>query len=141
MSGIYNYTIVKELNLIIMVLQNELSIDRLKVMREDIANDKDFNPDCKLLIDVRLAKLNIGTNDLRLFAKWYRGVSKMNPSNKKVFLTSNPDQVMKSFIFTAISYLSSFKVFSTRRACLDSLKIDISNTKLVKDEIKKMKGK
>lgn len=42
MSGIYNYVIVKELNLIILVLQNELTIDRLKVMRQEIADDKDF---------------------------------------------------------------------------------------------------
>lgn len=138
MSGIYNYTIVKELNLIILVLQNELTIDRLKVMRQEIANDKDFNSDCILLIDIRLAKINISIKEIRSFGEWFRRASTMKSSNRKVFLTSSPNQVVKSFVFTTISYISSFKIFSTTKGCLDFLEIDISNSKLVDDEIKKM---
>lgn len=124
-----------------MVLQNKLNLEVLKKMRQDIAEDINFNPRCTLLIDIRLAKLHVSIKELKEFGKWFGLNSKMNPKNKKSFLTSNPDQVVKSLIFTAISYFSSFKTFSTVKACVKHLEIDIANVDMIEKEINKMSDK
>ena len=136
--GVYKYKILIEQNLILMLVKDDLSVASLKELRQAIADDKDFNPSLRLLIDVRGADLQIPVLDIKNFGNWYASHSKLDPSNKKAFLTKSPDQVMKSFVFTTMSKLAGFNTFSTLEACLSSLEIHSQNVDIINKELKLM---
>lgn len=69
--GVYKYKILIEQNLILMLVKDDLSVASLKELRQAIADDKDFNPSLRLLIDVRGADLQIPVLDIKNFGNWY----------------------------------------------------------------------
>jgi len=138
MSGIYRYSILKDHNLIILVLQDDITFDGLKKIRKKVSEDKNFNPECKFLADVRLSRFDANIKDVKEFGEWFFKNSKMKSQNKKVFLTNNPDQVVKSIVFTTISMVFNFKIFSTLMACLKHLEIDSFSLDVIEKEIEIM---
>lgn len=140
MADIYKYSILKDIGLIIQYHQNNITKNKMKQLKSDIINDKDFNPKFGFIVDLRNATINLTENELIEYGNWVKENLKLTGLMRLVLLTSTPDHVMKTIIFSLNEKISPlhYKTFSTLAASIIWLNIDISNLDLIEKEIEKL---
>jgi hypothetical protein len=142
MKSIYKYSILKKEGLIIQFHQNELKLEGIKKLKLDIINDPDFDPDFVFLIDVKNAQIMMTTDELAQYGDFVSAKLKLKGARRLAILTSNPNQVVKSIIYTHNSNLKPlvYEVFSTLNGALKWLDVDASNLKIIASEIEKLEN-
>lgn len=140
MADVYEYSILKDIGLIIQYHQNNITLNKMKQLKTDIINDKDFNPKFGFIVDIRNANVNLTENELLEYGNWVRENLKLTGLMRLVLLTSTPDQVTKTIIFSLNENISPlhYKTFSTLAASIKWLTIDLSNLDLIEKEIEKL---
>lgn len=113
----------------------------LKNMKQTLFQDKFYNAEYKILTDMRLSNNNLSVEEVEEFGKWIGEQLKLGSFNLNAILTSTPQQVVQSSIFSSNKNLkkNNYKVFSTLEGSLNYLHIDFSNIEIIKTEINKMK--
>ena len=139
MKGLYRYCILKEIGLIIQFHQNDLTLEGIKKLKLDIINDKDFSPDYKFIVDVRLTTVVLDEYELEQYGNFVSENLKLTGSQKLALLTDTPEQAAKSIIYTLNKKIHPLKygIYSTLEASLNWLDIDTANIGLIESEIKK----
>jgi hypothetical protein len=142
MKSIYKYSILKKEGLIIQFHQNELKLEGIKKLKLDIINDPDFDPDFVFLVDVKNAQIMMTTDELAQYGDFVSAKLKLKGARRLAILTSNPNQVAKSIIYTHNSNLKPlvYEVFSTLNGALKWLDVDASNLKIIASEIEKLEN-
>jgi hypothetical protein len=141
MKGIYKYVILEKINLIIQFFQGEIILSDLKKMRQNLFQDKYYNPNYRILADFRLSNINLSIEDVEEYGKWIGTKLNSSSSSSYAILTSTPKQVALSSIFISNENLKkdNYRVFSTMESSLNYLHIDISNIETIETKINKMK--
>ena len=141
MKGIYRYTILEEINLIIQSYQGDITLSGLKNMKRKLFQDKFYNTEYKVLTDMRLSNNSITIEEVEKYGEWIEEKLKLGSFNLNAILTSTPQQVVQSSIFRLNNNLKkyNYKVLSTLESSLNYLNIDFSHIEIIKIEINKMK--
>lgn len=141
MKGVYRYIILEEINLIIQVYQGDVTLSGLKNMKRNLFQDKYYNSEYKVLTDARLSNNSLTIKEVEEYGTWTGEQLKSGSFNLNAILTSTPQQVVQSSIFSLNENLKkyNYKVFSTLEGSLNYLHIDFSNIETIKIEINKMK--
>ncbi|MDE5416487.1 hypothetical protein L3049_00605 [Labilibaculum sp. DW002] len=137
MIDVYKYSILKDVGLIIQYHQNNITKERMKQLKSNIINDKDFNPKFGFIVDIRKAKVNLTENELLEYGNWVNENLKLTGLMRLVLLTSTPDHVTKTIIFSLNENISplQYKTFSTLAASVKWLNIDLENLDFIEKEI------
>lgn len=140
MKDIYKYKILKDIGLIIQFHQNSITLDEMKQLKRDIINDEDFNPSFGFIVDIRKSKVNLSIEELLGYGDWIKENLKLTGLMRLVLLTSTPDHVAKTTLFSLNENISPicYKTFSTIEASIQWLNIDSCNLDYVKNEIDKL---
>jgi hypothetical protein len=140
MKDIYKYSILKEVGLVIQFHQNKLTFEGIKKLKSDIINDKDFNPYYVFIIDVRKAEIIMTRTELEDYGDWVVENLKLKGLRRLALLTENPDQVVKSTIYTLNVKVSplNYNIFSSLEGAIPWLNIDTANIDLIRAEINKL---
>lgn len=142
MNGVYKYSIIKPLELIIQFHQNDLTFDGIKALKQSIIRDSDYNPKFNFIIDLRLANIKMSLLELKLYGDWVEET--LNDSHKNMaLLTDNPSQVSNAMLFKLNDNIKNlyYEVVSSMEGALSHVDVDISNLELVENEISKLKVK
>ncbi|MBN4082790.1 hypothetical protein JYT50_00210 [bacterium AH-315-A23] len=141
MKGVYRYTILEEINLIIQFYQGDITLSGLKNMKRNLFRDKCYNPEYKVLSDVRLSNNSLTLEEVEEYGTWVGKKLQAARVNLNTILTSTPQQVVQSMMFSLNKNLKkdSYMVFSTLESALLFLKIDISYFEVIETEIDKIK--
>ncbi len=141
MKGIYKYSILKDLSLIIEFYRNEITRKGLIKLKQDIYNDKDYNPEFFNLMDIRLSTIKMDEKELFQSIDWINKNSKSSGKYPTIILTDSPEQVVKSMLVQNIDKVKKFQImiFSTLEKSLMTFGIDLSNLETVTTEIEKLK--
>lgn len=140
MKGFSKYKILKEQKLIILFNQGNIDINDIKLCRERIINDKDFEPSYNLLLDLRYSKLKTTVDDVKEFGFFITENRELNKESIKVLLTNNPENVVYTlFLKSSIENDHySYKILSSLAGSLSHLGVNKKYLYLVEDEIKQM---
>ncbi|MFH4964850.1 hypothetical protein V8G69_07580 [Gaetbulibacter sp. M235] len=142
MDGVYKYSIIKPLELIIQFHQNDLTFDGIKALKQSIIRDSNYNPKFNFIIDLRLANIKMSLLELKLYGDWVEET--LNDSHKNMALfTDNPSQVSNAMLFKLNDNIKNlyYEVVSSMEGVLSHVDVDISNLELVENEISKLKVK
>jgi hypothetical protein len=141
MQSVYKYSIIKNLNLILQFHQNEITVEGLKKLKQDIYNDKDYNPDFFVLMDIRFATIKMNQEELIQLMNWINENSKSSGKYPTIIITDSPEQVAKSMMYRVNDKIKKFqiRIFSTLEKSLITMGIDFSNLESIETELKKMK--
>ena len=140
-KGVYRYTILEEINLIIQFYQGDITLSGLKNMKRNLFQDKGYNSEYKVLSDLRLSNNSLALEEVEEYGIWMGKKLKAVRVNLSAILTSTPQQVVQSMIFSLNKNLEkdSYTVFSTLESALLYLRVDISYSEVIEIEINKMK--
>ena len=140
MSDIYKYSILKDIGLVIQYHQNNITKNKMQQLKSDIINDKDFNPKFGFIVDLRNATINLTEDELLEYGNWVKENVKLTGLMRLVLLTSTPDHVTKTILFTLNENISplQYRTFSTVEASIKWLNIDNCHLNYVTKEIEKL---
>ncbi|MBN4082791.1 hypothetical protein JYT50_00215 [bacterium AH-315-A23] len=143
MSVFYEYIILEEIKLIIEFYQGDITLRGMKNMKRNLFQDKYYNAEYKILSDLRLSKNSLTIEEAEDYGAWVGEKLKSLGSSSQAILTSTPQQVVQSLIYSSnVNFKNNnCKVFSTLEGVLNFLSIDISNIEVIKNEINKIKFK
>lgn len=140
MEGVYKYSILEDLKLIIQFYQNDITLSGMKKMKQSLLQDKCYNSDFRILTDLRLSNISTTIEEVEEYGKWIGEKLKSVRFNSNVILTSTPQQVSKAILFNLNKNLKdiNYTIFSSLEGSLKHLDIDISNIGITENVIEKM---
>ena len=77
-----------------------INIDEFIQSRKTISQDPDFNPDFDILFDFRDANMLVNQADIKKFSEFFKGYSPIIGNRKSAYITSKPNQVAITTIFS-----------------------------------------
>ncbi len=141
------YKILPDKKLIIEYYSGEIFMDDFIELKKKISQEKDYDPTFFSLLDFRDAAVTVGEQDMRRYLKFVKENSKVYGDRKTAYLTSTPDDVVVTTIFsTVVSETDvpiNIKVCSTINAVIDwfhTVNIDEETIDLILDELKTQPG-
>ena len=120
MCKIGTYKILPTFKLIIEYYSGNINIDDLIHLKRVISLEQDYNPTFTSLVDFRDAILNVDEKDLIKYLNFVKEYTKVFGHRNTVFLTSTPNDVVKTTLFSLIvesfNMPISVKIYSTIEA-------------------------
>lgn len=144
MGKTVTYSILKDIGLIIQYHEVLYSIEEASEIKLKFRQDKDYNPSFPILVDMRNTVIKLKANDLIEYGNWINKTFKSDKiliaPVKVVLLTSKPDQVAYSTIFTTNKNLKNlnYTIFSTLTTSLEWFNINMKHINTIENEIKKL---
>lgn len=144
MKKTVTYSILKDIGIIIQYHEVLYSIEESSKIKIKFKKDEDYDPSFPILVDMRNTTIKLETDDLIKYGNWINKTFKSDKiqisPTKVVLLTSKPDQVAYSTIFTSNKNLKSldYGIFSTLRASLEWFHINEKHMGTIKDEIERL---
>lgn len=144
MKKTVTYSILKDIGLIIQYHEVLYSIEEAREIKIKFRQDKNYNPSFPILVDIRNTVVNLKSNDLIKHGDWINDTFKSDKiliePVKVVLLTSKPDQVAYSTIFTNNENLKNlnYTIFSTLKASLEWFNISKKHTHTIEMEIERL---
>jgi len=123
-----NYTILEEPKLVIQVYRHFIAFEESIALKEEIFRDHRYTSDHHFLLDIRdVTDFHYNKSHINAFLAYLNRKIKGSTRNKTAVLTDNPDQVVKTMLFSFLSSKSLFQYepFTTVAAALYYLNIDI----------------
>ncbi|WP_299526639.1 hypothetical protein [uncultured Lutibacter sp.] len=133
----YKYAILKELQLVLIIFKNEVTFKGLKELIKKLNIDVEFKISYKILIDLRLSKIDMTFDEVERFSNCIHKSTKLDTSFLISFFTETPEQVVTSTIYSSNNL--QYKVLSTLEASLNHLNVKASNFEMIDKRIKNYK--
>ena len=140
MKGKFGYLILKELNLILIKIEHDYTLDDIVIFKQKYSKDNDFNLNLKSLYDLRNSNY-IGTYEqIDDFVDWIVKNGELYKSNNSSFLTTTPKQIVISQLITNTDKLknNNYGDHCTLEGSLKFLDIDFSNFTYINSELEKI---
>lgn len=130
----YKYTLLKELQLLHIIFQNEVTFESIKELKRGLNINTEFKTYNKILIDLRFSKLDMTFNEVKRISNCIHKNTKQDNYYMFSFLTKTPEQVAKMMIYSLnMNNKNQYynNVFSTLEASLDHLNIETINFEMI----------
>lgn len=133
----HRYTIMKDINLNIQLYVGDMTLMNAKDLKLQVINDPSFKADSNTIIDCRKADIKLTNEELYNLGHFINSKTKKLKGNKLAIITSNPNQVFKSTIFTLNPNLKNvhYKIFSTISGAAHWLQIQPQQTRNIERKI------
>ncbi|NIJ45121.1 hypothetical protein FHR24_001560 [Wenyingzhuangia heitensis] len=138
--SVYKYSILDDLSLIIEYYQGDFTLESVKELTSKIINDPKFNSNCVFIIDLRLTYIKMSKEDLYNCGVWVSKNLKLTGLARLAILTSNPEQVVASMIYTLNDHFTNhhYEVFSSIEATTSWLNINSNHNTFIHGLINNM---
>ena len=140
MKGISKYKILNEQKLIVIFSQGNVDFEDIKLCREKVIRDKDFDPSYNLLLDLRRSKLNNTIDDMKGFGFFIYNNRELKEQSLKIILTNTPEHVVyTTFLINSLrNHKDNYEIFSSLPESLVHLRVNREDFNLVEGEIEQL---
>lgn len=135
------YQILPEFNIIIDYFFGIISRSDLILHNNDLINDKEFNPDFSIIVDLRDSKLDFSIKEILSYIDFTKATPGMTGKRRTAILTKTPNQVAITSLYTLkMSGLPPVAdIFSTPEAAINWLGIPDPDIRLIQETIENIK--
>jgi hypothetical protein len=144
-----SYVIMPQKKLVLEYYRGQISMSDLIHFKEVISEEPHHNFYFNTLIDFRDAKLVIGKNELETILKFFRKKFKSEGSRNVAYLTSTPNEVVLTKLFSLLAYdyadlnfnLQTFSTIEAASNWFSSVSVDSETLKSALSELKNSPNK
>jgi len=137
----HKYKILKDVELVIQCYKDDITLNDIKKSKINLIKDIEFNPNFKLLIDIRKARYKLTVKEIKELVDFVSIKLKDKSLKRTAFITRTPHQVANTSIYILNKNIGSghYKIFSTIEGACHWLGIDINKIDVVSSIINKLK--
>lgn len=88
----YDYKIIKESKLIIIIYSGQLGLGDLINVKSSLINDSDYDSTYSIIEDLTKSEIKFSINDIRAYINFYRNHNKLNKKIKNAYISIKPQE-------------------------------------------------
>ncbi|MBK3519331.1 hypothetical protein [Carboxylicivirga marina] len=94
------FKIIRELNLIVEYYQGDITVHDIIRNKKATIQHPDFNKDANVVLDLRDANVMFEKDDMQTLVTFFKSNSEFQGDKKAVYLTSKPQEVVNTMLFS-----------------------------------------
>ncbi|MBT8260131.1 MAG: hypothetical protein KJN82_02365 [Bacteroidia bacterium] len=139
MNGQVNFTIFKNLKLILVNYLGDISIEVINTHIEKLSSDKDYNPNYNTIADLRYSNILLNQSNLPEVINKIIDNDKIIGERKQTFIIGTDNQLALSSLFSMLlrHLPMATSIVKSVREALEWVELELKHQELIEETLKK----